>query len=58
MDSLLLLKNISRQFEGQYFCAATNTEGETYSPPFALDVQCKFKTHRFSVIPLEQIGYH
>lgn len=48
LDSLLLLKNVSRSLEGQYSCAATNTEGENYSESFALDVQCKYNPN-FSI---------
>lgn len=42
MDDKLTLRNIKKSAAGEYSCSATNTEGETYSPPFRLEVQCKY----------------
>lgn len=42
MDDKLTLRNIKKSAAGEYSCSATNTEGETYSPPHRLEVQCKY----------------
>lgn len=41
VDDILTIKHVTKIDEGQYSCSATNSEGETYSPPFNLDVHCK-----------------
>lgn len=38
----LTLHNVMKSSAGQYSCAAENGEGETYSAPFTLTVQCKY----------------
>lgn len=38
----LTLRNVMKSSAGQYSCAAENEEGETYSAPFTLTVQCKY----------------
>lgn len=42
IDHVLTVKRVTKNSEGQYSCSATNTEGETYSAPFTLLVQCKY----------------
>lgn len=42
IDHVLTLERVSKNSEGQYSCSATNAEGETYSAPYTLEVQCKF----------------
>lgn len=41
IDHILTLEKVSKSSEGQYSCSATNTEGETYSPPYTLQVKCE-----------------
>lgn len=40
-DQFLLIKKIERHLAGQYACSAINSEGETYSAPYDLEIQCK-----------------
>lgn len=42
MDDKLTLRNIKKSASGEYSCSATNSEGETYSPPFRLEIQCEY----------------
>lgn len=41
IDDLLTINRIEITSDGDYSCAATNSEGETYSAPLNLLVQCK-----------------
>lgn len=42
LDHILTLRDIKQKSAGQYACSALNSEGETYSAPFNLSVQCKY----------------
>lgn len=42
MDNKITLRNIKKSAQGDYSCSATNDEGETYSPPFNLKIQCEY----------------
>ncbi|XP_044746121.1 hemicentin-1 [Coccinella septempunctata] len=61
MDDVLIMKHVDRKSAGQYACSAANTEGETYSATFDLQIQftprCK-KGHevtRVGAIPQKKI---
>ncbi|KAJ8977000.1 hypothetical protein NQ317_003426 [Molorchus minor] len=41
-DDTLTLRGVTQRSGGQYACAASNTEGETYSAPLDLKIQCKY----------------
>lgn len=41
-EDVLTLKNVKQNAAGQYACSARNSEGETYSPPYDLKIQCKY----------------
>nr|XP_022903613.1 nephrin isoform X2 [Onthophagus taurus] len=64
VDDKLTLRNIKKAAAGEYSCSATNTEGETYSPPFHLGVQyaprCKvgFEEMRVGIMHDEEIIVH
>lgn len=42
-EDKLFIKNVKENLAGHYACSATNVEGETYSAPLELVVQCKLK---------------
>ncbi|CAH1116559.1 unnamed protein product [Phaedon cochleariae] len=61
-DSKLTLKNIEQNSAGQYACSAMNSEGETYSAPFEIQVQyaprCKrgYEMVRVGALPFETLS--
>ncbi|XP_018564247.2 hemicentin-1 [Anoplophora glabripennis] len=61
MDDVLVLKKVTQSTGGQYACAAINSEGETYSAPFDLQIQysprCKkgYEIMRVGALPYETL---
>lgn len=41
-NQTLVLQSVTRHSSGHYRCAALNSEGESVSKPFKLDVKCKW----------------
>lgn len=42
-NQTLVLQSVTRHSSGEYRCAALNSEGESVSSPFNLDVKCKYR---------------
>ncbi|XP_045461222.1 hemicentin-1 isoform X1 [Harmonia axyridis] len=61
IDDVLIMKHVDRKSAGQYACSATNSEGETYSATFDLQVQftprCRkgYEEIRVGAIPQKKI---
>lgn len=49
-QDILAIKNVRQKSAGQYACSARNSEGETYSPPFDLTVQCEYMTNLWTFL--------
>ncbi|XP_065167789.1 B-cell receptor CD22 [Atheta coriaria] len=64
IDDLLTINRIEITSDGDYSCAATNSEGETYSAPLNILVQyaprCKkgYETMRVGAVPFESMVVH